>query len=78
MPKLMVANPLFRLKIARRKATLHTAPYRSASIDVKTGSPEFATTRPLIHWRVLAIRAMFGRPLAYRAVTAGSGRIKIR
>jgi hypothetical protein len=24
MPKLMVANPFFRLKIARRKATVHT------------------------------------------------------
>jgi hypothetical protein len=35
-------------------------------------------TRPLIHWRVLAIRVMFGRPLAYRAVTAGPGWIKIR
>jgi hypothetical protein len=48
-------------------------PYSSASIDVKTGAPnpaDFASTRPLIYWRVLAIRAMFGRPLANRPVTA--------
>jgi hypothetical protein len=47
-----------------------------ASIDVKTGPPDpadFATTR-----RVLAIRAMFGRPLAYCAVTARSDRLQIR
>jgi hypothetical protein len=56
-------------------------PYSSASINVKTGSPDpadFATTRPLIHWQVLAIRAMFGRPLAYYAVKAVSGCTKIR
>jgi hypothetical protein len=56
-------------------------PYSSASIDLKTGSPDpvdFAMDRPLIHWRVLEIRAMFGRPLAYRAVTAGSDPIKTR
>jgi hypothetical protein len=38
-------------------------PFSSASIDVKTGYPDpadFATTRLLIHWRVLAIRAMVG------------------
>jgi hypothetical protein len=34
-------------------------------------------TGPLIHWRVLAIHTMFGQPLAYRAVTAGLGCIKI-
>jgi hypothetical protein len=73
MPKLMVVNHFFHLIIARRKATVHTVP-GSASIDVKTGSPDpadFATTRPLIHWRLLAIRAMFGRPLARCAVKSG-------
>jgi hypothetical protein len=57
------------------------SPYSSASIDVKTGSPypvDFAMNRPLIHWRVLAIRSMFGQPLAYPAVTVRSGRVKIR
>jgi hypothetical protein len=57
------------------------SPYSSTSINVKTGSldpADFATTRPLIHWRVFAICKMFGRPLAYHAVTAGSGSIKIR
>jgi hypothetical protein len=45
-------------------------PYSSASIDVKTGSPDpadFAMTQLLIYWRVLAIHAMVERPLAYRS-----------
>jgi hypothetical protein len=53
----MVANPFLRLKIAHLKATVRT------SINVKTGSPDpadFAITRLIIHWRVLAIRAMVG------------------
>jgi hypothetical protein len=60
MPKLMVAKPFFCLKIAHHKATVHTVAHQSGSPD----PADFATTRPLIHWRVLAIRAMFGRPLA--------------
>jgi hypothetical protein len=38
-------------------------PYSSASIYVKSGSPDpadFATTRHLIHWRVLELRSMVG------------------
>jgi hypothetical protein len=75
MPK-----PFFPLK-KTPNASIH-GPYSSASIDVKTGSPDpadFGTTRPLIHCQVLAIRAMFGWPLAYpyAAVTAGWGHIKI-
>jgi hypothetical protein len=50
----MVENPFFRLKIAHLKATVCTL-YSSASIDVKTGSPDqadFATTQLLIHWHI--------------------------
>jgi hypothetical protein len=32
----------------------------------------------LIHWQVLAICAMFGRLLAYRAVTARSGHLSTK
>jgi hypothetical protein len=74
MPKIMVANPI----PFKNRPPQTYSPYSSSSVDVKTGSSgpvDFATTRPLIHWRVLAIRAMFGQPLAYRA---GTGRIKIR
>jgi hypothetical protein len=45
----MVANPFFRLKIARLKAT---DSYSSVSIAVKTGPLDpanFAMTGPLIH-----------------------------
>jgi hypothetical protein len=44
-------------------------PYNRAPINVKTCSldlADFATTRLLIHWRVMAVCAMVGRPLAYR------------
>jgi hypothetical protein len=65
MPKLMVPNPFFCLKIARHKATVHIHTVRIHRC--KTGSPDpadFATTRPLILRRVATIRAMFGRPMA--------------
>jgi hypothetical protein len=39
------------------------SPYSSASID--------AMTRPLIHWRVLAIRAMVGPLLVYHIISLG-------
>jgi hypothetical protein len=47
------------IKIGHFKAIFH----RSAPIDVKTGSSDpadFAITRLLIYWRVLAILAMAG------------------
>jgi hypothetical protein len=68
-------EPFFPFK---NRPSQRYGPYSSASNDVKTGSPDpanFATTRPPIHCQVLAICAMFERPLAYRSVTAGSGRI---
>jgi hypothetical protein len=77
MERYFCRKPFFPFKNRLSKSY---GPYRSGSVDVKTGSPDpadFATTRPLIRWRVLAIRAMFGRPLANDVVTAGSGRIKI-
>jgi hypothetical protein len=75
MPTLMVTNPFFPFK---NRPSQNFGPYSSASINVKTGSSDladFATTRPLIHWRVLAICTMFGRPLAYHSVMAWSDQV---
>jgi hypothetical protein len=48
----MIAHPFFHLKIARLNATLHR---------VRSSDPaDFVTTRHLIHWWVLALRAIVG------------------
>jgi hypothetical protein len=61
----MVANPFSHENRPSQSYGLDS----SASINVKTGFPDpvdFVTTRLLIYWRVLAIRAMVGGPLPYR------------